>query len=564
MSKPKFATALLAASLFGSGASSLIFEYSLATVSSHILSNSIYQFSLIVGIMMVSMGVAVYIQKFVGDDHLILKFAGIETLIALIGGFCPLIMYAVYATTPEHIVFFQYGLAASLGLLVGLEIPLVLRLNKVFLPDLKDNIASTFSWDYIGGFVGTLGWLFLLSRMPLNQIAFLAAGINFLVAFCTLAYLLRFKSDVNSHMSRFTKRGALALQVVVFATLVLGYTQAPKWSLTLESRLYEDPITFSQTTRYQHIVLTHNPKLDDVRCFINGNLQFSSVDEHMYHEQLVHPAMYLATKHGADKPEVLILGGGDGLAAREILKYPVQGVTLVDLDPLMTVISQTNPSFVKLNQNSLNDPKLQLETFTPHEAAPVLYDVMQNGPIEGEVEYVASVGVINVDAFKYIEQTKKPWDVIIVDFPDPNSVETAKLYSRAFYRHLLEHTPKGAIVAIQATSPYHAKDAYLCILKTVQSAGWEVLPYEDNIPSFGQWGWILAWKPESNLTHEGVIQDFLAQNAFDVPTSYLYPNKFLASTVFDKSMFTNADAIKVNTLQNPHLLQYYLRSWEIN
>src|SRR6202043_2140710 len=143
--------------------------------------------------------------------------------------------------------------------------------------------------------------------------------------------------------------------VIVIALLGGATVFAERIASAADTNLYADEVIFNKTTRYQRIVLTKWK--DDLRLFLNSHLQFSSRDEYRYHEALVHPG--LAALPGARR--VLVLGGGGGLAVREILKYPdVQSVTLVDLDSEMTTLFSKHPVLPELNQHPLTAPRVHV------------------------------------------------------------------------------------------------------------------------------------------------------------------------------------------------------------
>ncbi|HEX7049792.1 MAG TPA: polyamine aminopropyltransferase [Longimicrobiales bacterium] len=554
---PRIATFLLAFSMFSTGASGLISEYILATVSSYILGNSIEQFSVIIGLMLAMMGFASWIQKFMGDRNLIERFLAVEVALALLTSAAPLAIYAAYAVLTDHFALVQYLFVMSIGFLIGFEIPLILRINERYAPRLSRNVAVVFSADYIGGLAGALIWAWVLLRyLPLTEISVLVAGINFVVAASTFLYFRR---------AGLTSRRRFPAVAIIACAAWLGvlYASNRRWAASLEQRLYEDPIVLSTTTRYQHIVLTHDPATDEFRLYINGNTQFSSADERIYHEHLVHPAMVLADRHA----RVLVLGGGDGLAMREVLKYPdVRTATLVDLDPEMTRLAAHEPELVRLNDGSLRDARVV--TIDGPGISPGGYRgvFVETGRTDAQgrprTESVASVQIMNVDAFRFVDAIPGRYDVIIADFPDPNAVELVKLYSREFYTRLRQHLAAGGVAVVQATSPYHSKEAFLCIRRTLEAAGLATLPYHDNVPSFGEWGWILAWRrgaPPAELRDRIAMLD-----RFPVPTSYLTPDVFRAATVFGRGWLdSGTDA--VNTLLDPVLLGLYLREgWKID
>ena len=272
-----------------------------------------------------------------------------------------------------------------------------------------------------------------------------------------------------------------------FATLTYAFSRSADWTSYAEQRLFRDRIVFSETSRYQHIVLTESVS-GEVACYINGRLQFNSADEFIYHENLVHPAMMIAPR----RERILILGWGDGLALREVLKYPdVASVTLVDIDPRMTELAAKNPHFVHLNGNSLGSSRLVIlhnNALVEAGSEPMRIPDQRSRNPHYAVE-VAQVSILNLDAAKFVELISGKFDVIIMDFPDPNALELAKLYARRFYVLVSKRLAADGILVQQSTSPYHAREAFLCIGRTMKSAGLEVIPYHDNVPSFGEWGW---------------------------------------------------------------------------
>jgi spermidine synthase len=348
--------------------------------------------------------------------------------------------------------------------------------------------------------------------------------------------------------------------ILTAAALIAGYRYNRDWNMLLEQKLYDDPVVFTKTTRYQHLVMTRSRLLGEYRFYINGNLQFSSLDEERYHELLVHPAMSLVRDH----KKILILGGGDGLALREALKYrDVREVLLVDLDPEMTGFCANDPTLRKLNHGAFDDARLTTiagDGLTAGDSAPLF---QETGELDGRTmlpatEKVATVRVMNIDADRFLSQVKGIWDVVFIDLPDPSTIELTKLYSDVFYKKVRRVLSSNGIIAVQATSPYHAKESFLCIKRTIEAAGLHALPYHENVPSFGDWGWFLAWKdgpsPEAiKRKAEGLV--------FNVSTRYLTPEGFRRALVFGKTLL-HSENTDVNTLMFPVLLNYYLKeSW---
>ncbi|MFH2093690.1 MAG: spermidine synthase, partial [Pseudomonadota bacterium] len=323
MTKPRinFASLLLCACMFASGACGIILEYIQASLASMILGNSFEQWAMVIGLMLFWMGFGSLIQARIPKKHLILAFICVETGLALAGGFSPTLTYLSYGYT-AHYGLTLYFFVSFIGIMIGLEIPVIIRINNDFSKELSTNLGNILSADYLGSLVGSLIYVFILLRFfPITEAAFLTAGVNFFLAFITFVYFSK---------KRLIKRGILLPMIMVATVCAIsyGYMQNRQWNIKIEQPLYDDPVVLSRTTQYQHIVITHYKPFNEVRLFLNGNLQFCSTDEARYHEPLVHPVMNLAPV----KSKVLILGGGDGCALREVLKYKaVKEVLLVDL-----------------------------------------------------------------------------------------------------------------------------------------------------------------------------------------------------------------------------------------
>ncbi len=547
------ATFLLGSCMFATGATGLVLEYIQATVGTYILGNSIEQYSIVIGLMLFMMGVAAKVQKYFSDELLFEKFILIEISLAIIGGYAPIATYWSYGVM-EYFMIVQYFFIMSIGFLIGLEIPVVMRINAGYSKKLSLNIEQVFSADYIGSLVGSLLWVYvLLKKFPLTEISFILAGVNFTIAVVTYSYF-RYQGLISK---KFT---ISALIFITAISLLVGYRYNRAWNIKLEQKLYDDPIMFSKTTQYQHLVMTQNRSLKEFRFYINGNLQFSSFDEERYHELLVHPVMALVPDHR----RVLILGGGDGMALRETLKYPgVEEVLLVDLDPEMTKLGANNSVLRDLNRGAFDDARvttMAADGVTSGEYQPIF---KETGEINKktrlpETEKVASVRVINIDADKFLSKVKGKWNVVIIDLPDPSSIELVKLYSKEFYLKVRRVVSEHGMMVVQATSPYHAKESYLCIKRTLEAARFHTIPYHENVPSFGDWGWLMSWK--NNMSKDNIVNR-VKNMVINAPTRYLNPEVFRRAMVFGKGELDSKNA-KINTLMYPVLLNYYLKeSW---
>ena len=544
--------------MFSTGASGLVNEYVLATITTYILGNSIEQFSLVIACMMLMMGISGFVQSRMSDDNLIYKFIAVEVLMALIGGFAPLLIYGAYGYMENHFYLVHYFFVLTVGFLIGFEIPIVMRIIEQNKIKLKANLAIVYAMDYVGAFIGAVIWVkILLKTYPLTEISFIVAGFNFAVALFTVIYFMF--ARVISH-----RLVPAAVMSFTICALALGVVYNRDINDLFEQRFYDDPIVYKTTTRYQHLVLTENRKIGDIRLYINGNTQFSSLDEKRYHDLLVHPVMTLAPniKH------VLILGGGDGLALREVLKYRgVETITLVDLDPGMVSLAKNNMYLRRLNRDAFHDARVIAEEPGGMKDVNVKGIYLENGAAMSdgrpESKWIASVEVYNIDADLFIKQrTTRQWDVVIIDFPDPSSIELSKLYSKQFYRHLGRHLAPNAYVAVQSTSPYHAKEAFLTIGHTLEAAGLSTLPYRQNIPSFGDWGFYLAWN--NNNTSDEVVAYLSRVRDFSVDTEFITPQIMMAAFAFGKGELVSQQHC-INTIMHPCLLtQYTDYSWQVD
>jgi len=443
---------LLLISVFVVATCGLIYELIAGTLASYLLGDSVTQFSTIIGTYLFAMGIGSYFSRFF-KNNLLHWFINIELLVGMVGGFSATILFMVF----EQVFYFRiilYGLVVATGVLVGLELPLLMRILKDRI-EFSDLVSRIFTFDYIGALFASL--LFPLLFIPyfgLLRTAFFFGLLNIIVAWI-VAY--RFKKEIKSYNT---------LQwsaVTCIAFLSTGFTLSNQLTELAESLTYPDRIVYAKSSPYQRIVLTHSAL--DWRLFLNGNLQFSSADEYRYHEALIHPG--LSTLH--QPANILVLGGGDGMAVREILKYPsVHKITLVDLDKAVTEMFMANKALCDLNKNSLTSSK---------------------------------VSVVNKDAFVWIREHKETFDFIVVDFPDPSNYSLGKLYTSAFYKELSRIlSPDGAMV-IQSTSPYVARKSFWIIDKTISSAGLITQPYHCYVPSFGEWGFVLASKNTLDKNH---------------------------------------------------------------
>jgi len=556
-------------SLICSGLCCIVDEYILAQLSSNILGNPAQQWPLVIGLMLFATGVGAWLAQFVKEENTLQAFIIIELILSFLGGYSPLIIMGAYAYFFLHFKLIFYFVSFVIGLLIGFEQPLIATINKKFV-GFRSNISMTISLDVLGAAIGTFIWIkFLIGKVEIYHAAFMVTLLNLSVALFTYYFL------VNNTPTENINKSKSLIWIGLASLLGLGGMYfSGNFADVAEQQLYTGKIIHKESTPYQRIVMTKHAKTGDVMMFLNGGLQFCSKDENRYHENLVHPAMkYRSLTNVKQTPlDILVLGGGDGMAVREIRKYKnINSITLVDLDPAVVDLATQNPILMELNDSSLIgddikilDPKIPTNPIEE----PVLMPLNRKDKSGNELLYITdSVSILHEDAYTFVEevvQLDKKYDVIFIDFPDPRNESLGKLYSKYFFSRVNLLLKKGGFVAIQASSPVHANHAYLCVGKTMTAAGFDVLPYHDNIPSFNEWGWYLATRQEERLNLHHLAEKLYPLDAFDVETSYLTPKKFFSNTIFGKDIMENADEIEVSTLSNPKVYHYYVHyGWKI-
>lgn len=492
--------ALLLISVFVVATCGLIYELIAGTLASYLLGDSVTQFSTIIGVYLFSMGIGSWLSKYF-DKNILSWFIQIEILVGIVGGTSSTLLFLSF----EHVASFRillYGLVSLTGILVGLEIPLLMRIlqNRY---EFKDLVSKVFTFDYIGALLASLIFpLLLIPYLGLVKTAYLFGILNVAVA---LIVCINFKKDIPA--AKYLRSAS----IISMLGLVIGFVYADTITSFSESMSYSDTIIYSKSTPYQRIILTKRGNV--LRLFLNGNLQFSADDEYRYHEALVHPG--LASLPQAKK--VLVMGGGDGLAVREILKYPnVTNITLVDLDQGMTSLFQKNSMLLTLNNKSLLSPKVK---------------------------------VVNADAFTWVRDQKEKFDFIVVDFPDPSNYSVGKLYTNSFYSLLKELSSPEGVIVVQSTSPFVAPKSFWTVNKTLESVGFHTVPYHNYVPSFGEWGYIMAMKKPYYLK----------------PKTFIPGLKFISKQSLDQMFYFPKDIAKreteVNKLNNQVLVKCFEDEW---
>ncbi|MFC4403671.1 polyamine aminopropyltransferase [Gracilibacillus xinjiangensis] len=484
----------------------LIFEVLFGALGSYILGDGVKQYTLTISLFLTGMGIGASLSEKV-TKRLILSFIYIEFAVALIGGFSSFMMFGMTAFGSNGAdAIFLYVITLLVGALTGVELPILIRKANAIGVTLEKSTARVLFSDYAGGLIGGLLFVFFLRpQLGMVKSAFFVGLINLTVALIVL-YLFR-KEISNSKIHSLTG-------IAIGLLLVFGLFFGEKIANGFEQKIYQDPIIHYEQSQYQKMVITKQQ--DDVRLYLDGALQFSSIDEHRYHELLVHIPMAQAD----ESTSVLLLGAGDGLGARELLKYEdIEEITLVDLDPAVIELANSNPHMLALNKGALQEDL---------------------------------VNVINMDAFQYLEETDEWYDVIIVDLPDPNNESLNKLYTKEFYSLIRNHLQPDGAVMIQATSPVFAREVYWTISHTVEATGMNVENFHVDIPSFGNWGFVLA-------SREAIDVEQLEIN---VDTSFLKTDMLKSLMSFGKDEDKEGLDIGVNTLIDPILIPIYEKSWQ--
>ncbi|MDX8377197.1 MAG: polyamine aminopropyltransferase [Mariprofundales bacterium] len=546
--------------LFVLAACGLIYEYLLSHYAGRVLGAMEAVIYGIIGLMIVSMGLGAFLARYVRQTHT--AFAWLEACIALLGSSAVLLLGAAFAFAallprilsatfdlppdllptggmlqwPKMLAkFAPWFMAFLLGLCIGMEIPLLARVRQdLYAHHLEHNTGAVYGIDYIGAGFGALLWVVLMLQLDASQAAAFTAYANIAIG---LLFLALFRQHIK----------AWAALLVIYLLLLISVSAialyGEDWDAAMENMLYQDYVIYSTQTPYQHLVLTARI-MDASRqpvytFYINGRTQFSSVDEHMYHSMLVYPAMAAAGHH----QRVLVIGGGDGLAVREILRWNPQEVLLLDLDTkLVHLFSEPeinangviiNQALLRLNNAAFADKRVQ----TRFGDAFLLVDEL-----------------LKLDTLK---PSQALFDVIIIDLPDPSHPDLNKLYSQRFYAKLRVLLAGDGIMAVQSTSPYHAKHTFLCIGKTIKAAGFNhVQQYHHNVPSFGEWGFSIASKQGVAASTRLKRLPILA-----VDDNYITPELMQAAFVFSKNFAAKLDDIEINRLGNLAAYRYHQQDW---
>ncbi len=533
----------------------LIYEYLLSHYAGRILGALEAAIYTMIGLMIVSMGVGAFAARkircaFTGFAVLELSVALCGSLAILItaavigfGQQLPLIIASTLGLPPDQLPeggfigllqhlseYLPYFWGVLLGLMIGMEIPLIARVRQSLCDEhLMHNAGTIYGADYVGAGIGAAIWVSFMLAIDIQLAAALTASFNLLAGFI---FIWRFWDRI-----RFVKTLLVGHFIASGILLVLAW-HGPGWEQNFNNLLYKDEVIYAKSTRFQQLTFTERLRgsgLEPVySLYINGRLQFSSQDEHIYHAFLVHPTLEASARHN----KVLIIGGGDGLGLKQVLKWQPEQVTLMDLDrdllelftshdaDMPTRLSQT---LLKLNGDALNDPRVE---------------------------------VVVDDAFNGVDKLLKRgdrYDAIIVDLPDPSHPDLNKLYSDLFYKKLKELLSADGALTVQSTSPYHAPKAFISVGKTLALAGFNVSQYHHNVPSFGEWGWSIA--TASGKSAKNRLSDI---EHLSIEDDWLTPGLIKGSFEFPGNFYQDMDKIEPNRIGSMQLYQYHQKAWTEN
>ncbi len=499
---------VLLASVFAVAAAGLVYELVAGTLSTYLLGGSVLMFSLVIGWFLSAMGLGAFLAQYVHDE-LERAFVAAEIALALAGGTSAIVLFVSFAVSSPGYPVAVALVCGIVGALVGLEIPLLLRILEAR-GTVRVAVSQVLALDYAGALIGSIAFpLLLLPRLGIVRSAAFLGLMNLAVAIATMVWM----SD------RIPRKRPLIISSVFTGVLLVGvFFTGMQTTTFIEDRLYTDRVIVAESSQYQRIIVTK--WRDDVRLYLEGHLQFATSDEYRYHESLVLPVLASARA----PVRVLVLGGGDGLAARRILDFPgVQSVDLVDLDPRLTQLFSSHPLLTGLNGDSLSDPRL-----TVH----------------------------NEDAVAFLEGVEGTWDVIIMDLPDPNDASLSRLYAESTFSMALRRLADDGALVTQATSPYHAPDAFWCIARTLEEAAQgpvlrSVHPYHVHVPSFGEWGFVLVTPIARNV------------RTLQLPDDTRYLDMATLASMFQFPRDLQRREVEVNRLSNAALARYYTQGWRL-
>ena len=527
----------------------MVYEYLLSHYAGRVLGAIESTIYTMIGLMIVAMGLGAFAAKLFRQPFT--AFAWLEVCIALLGVSCIIVIAALVSFTsllpaviaetyllppdllPQGGVFdvlsslahyspFVFGVV--IGFLIGMEIPLIARVREqIYGRHLEHNVGTIYGADYIGAGIGAAIWVLFMLSIDVTRAGVLTGLANVVAG---VVFLVRYRHEISRPIA------LLVCHLVVVVMAVALYAYGGDWTRQMNNLLYADEVVFDKSSHYQHLTVTrrHVPNTSSFvyGFYLNGRMQFSSEDEHIYHGMLVYPAMAIAPRH----ERVLIIGGGDGLALRDVLAWDPEHVDLIDLDNQLVGFFKGEgddlPAYqralIQLNGESFSDPR---------------------------------VTVTYGDAFVEVDRLARPapYDVIVIDLPDPSHPDLNRLYSDQFYARLFHLLASEGVLVTQSTSPYHARNAFVSIGRTLEAAGFpQVQQYRQNVPSFGEWGWSIATR-QARAPRERLAE----LDELPVPHPWLTRDLLLSAFEFPRDFF-DVD-VEINALGSHTVYRYHQEAW---
>lgn len=505
---------LVLAGVFVCAACGLVYELELVALASYLIGDSVTQASVVLSVMVFAMGIGSLVAKRL-RPHAALGFGAIEAALALVGGCSALALYAAFAWTGDWGGMWAGGsrhllvvFSLAIGLLIGAEVPLLMELiQRIRRQDASGTVADLFAADYVGALVGGLAFPFLL--LPwLGQLtgALLTGTVNVLVGGALVLGL--FRHDLSPRARRLLLAGNLA----VLGLLAAAAVHVDDFERAARRAVYGRDVRVAVRTDIQEVVLTGGTDGRTLSLYLDGRLRISARDEHRYHRALVHPAMAMGPR-----PRVLVLGGGDGLAVREVLRHEgVRQVDVVELDPGVIHLARTDPALSALNGHAYDDTRVR---------------------------------VFTADSFTWLRDaspnTTNGYDVVISDLPDPGITASTKLYSQEFYGLAREVLSKDGRLVVHAGPMTSHPRAFWTVDATIRAAGLRTTPYRvaaaDNGVVTGPdrtahtaraphgWGFVLAAPPTKgrppapDLGHLGTLLPDTSRIKGLPPSTLIHP-----------------------------------------
>ncbi|MFF8635284.1 polyamine aminopropyltransferase [Streptomyces pilosus] len=479
---------LVLAGVFVCAACGLVYELELVALAAYLMGDSVAQTSVVLSVMVFAMGIGSLAAKRL-RRHAAAGFGAVEAALALVGGCSAMALYAVFAWTGDwggvwasgpRTLLVAFSLAT--GLLIGAEVPLLMELiQRIRRQDAGGAVADLSAADYVGALVGGLAFPFLLLPL-LGQLtgALITGAVNAVVGGALVLGL--FRQDLTPR----ARRLLVVANVCVLAVLGSAAVLVDDFERAARRAMYGPDVRVALHTDVQEVLITGGRDGRPLNLFLDGRLRVSGRDELRYHEALAHPAM-----HGPHD-RVLVLGGGDGLAVREVLRHRgVRRVDVVELDAGVVRLARHDPALSALNGHALDDPRVRVTT---------------------------------ADAFDWLRGAPPAaYDVIVSDLPHPGITASTKLYSQEFYG-LARRTlaPDGRLVVHGGAVAHRPRD-FWTVDATLRAAGFRTAAYRvrgrqagfaagpDRSPvrtahAHRDWGFVLAARhrpPEPRLDPSG-------------------------------------------------------------